>query len=229
MTAATPTGPPARSFGQVALAIAAAGLLVLLGRCSAAKPPEPAPAPPSVTVVRPTPSVIVAMRELAQLEGAEFHVEKVLDLSDKQRRLFGLVEAEDALLLVAVGDVVAGVDLKELKDEAVRADPEAKTVRLRLPPARILSARLDNERTYVHSRHTDALARRKESLETEARRQAEREIVAAAEQGGLVGKAQDSVRRTVEALLRSLGYEQIELEFEAAAPARSTADAAAPP
>ncbi len=42
--------------------------------------------------VRPTPSVITAVRDLARLETAEVHVEKVVDLTDRQSRFFGLIE-----------------------------------------------------------------------------------------------------------------------------------------
>lgn len=190
------------------VAIVAAGLGLAYGRFTA-----PAPAP-SVQVIRPTPNVVVAVRELARLEGAEYHVERVIDLSEKQKRLFGLVEAADAILLVASGDVVAGVDLSKLASDSIEADPEAKRVRIRLPRAKIFSTRVDNERTYVHSRDTDLLAKRNENLESDARREAERAIREAALESGIQERAEKGVRRTLEGLTRGLGYEQIEIVFE---------------
>ncbi len=126
------------------------------------------------------PAVISAVRELSRLEGVSFHVERVVDLRDKQETLFGLVDAEDAILLVASGDVVAGVDLGKLRPGDVVVDHERKTATLTLPPAEVFSARLDNEKTQVHTRKTDLLAKRKESLETEARKAAERTLQQAA-------------------------------------------------
>jgi hypothetical protein len=161
----------------------------------------------------PRPDVITEVRELSRLEGVSYHVERVVDLKDKQQSLFGLVTAEDAILLVASGDVVAGVDLAELEPKDVSVSADGHSVTIRLPPARVFSARLDNDRTYVHTRKTDALATRKESLETEARQAAERTIQSAAEDAGIIKRAEESVGRTVRALVRSLGFQEVHVDF----------------
>src|SRR6266511_1452799 len=62
----------------------------------------------------PGPDVITSVRELSRLEGVSYHVERVVDLKDKQEALFGMVAIEDAILLVASGDVIAGIDLGQL-------------------------------------------------------------------------------------------------------------------
>jgi hypothetical protein len=193
----------------VAVALMAAGAGVLVGRCSS-KPSTPAAT--SVSVLRPGPNVIVAVRDLAELTSAEYQVERVIDLTEQQTRFFGLVKAQDALLLVASGSVAAGVDLSALREADVRLDDARKSAHIRLPPAKILSSRLDNERTYVHTRRTDVLADRKESLETRARQEAERAIVEAARQGGILQRAQTNAGRTVETLVRSLGYDAVTVE-----------------
>jgi hypothetical protein len=159
------------------------------------------------------PAVISAVRELSRLEGVSFHVERVVDLRDKQETMFGLVNAEDAILLVASGDVVAGVDLGKIGPGDVVVDHERKTATLTLPPAEVFSARLDNEKTQVHTRKTDLFAKRKESLETEARRAAERTLQEAAEESGIREKAERSVERTVRSLVKSLGFERVDVSF----------------
>ncbi|MBM4434817.1 MAG: hypothetical protein FJ028_06925 [Chloroflexi bacterium] len=55
------------------------------------------------TALRPSPSVVLAVRDLARLESVEYHVERVIDLRDRQSLLFGLVRTRDAILFVAVG------------------------------------------------------------------------------------------------------------------------------
>ena len=95
--------------------------------------------------------------------------------------------------------------------------PDRQTVTLHLPPAEVFSARLDSDRTYVHTRTTDLLAQRKESLETEARAAAERTLQRAAEDAGIVQRAQESVGRTVRSLVRSLGFAKVEVDFRARA------------
>lgn len=159
------------------------------------------------------PAVITQVRELSRLEGVSYHVERVVDLKDQQRMLFGLVAADDAILLVASGDVVAGVDLGLLLPSDVSVADDGRSVTLRLPRAEVFSARLDNARTYVHSRKTDLLALRSGTLETHARQAAEQTLRAAAEEGGILKRAEDSVARTVSSLVRALGFENVRVDF----------------
>jgi len=159
------------------------------------------------------PDVITQVRELSRLEGVSYHVERVVDLKDEQRALLGLVPADDSILLVASGDVVAGVDLERLEAQDVVVSSDRRSVTIRLPPAEVFSARLDNDRTYVHTRKTDLLAARKESLETRARQVAEQTLRSVAEDAGIVKRAQDSVARTVRSLVRSLGFETVQVDF----------------
>jgi hypothetical protein len=163
------------------------------------------------------PDVITQVRELSRLEGVSYHVERVVDLHDSQQRLFGLVKADDAILLVASGDVVAGVDLGKLAADDIVISADKRSVTIHLPPAEVFSARLDSERTYVHTRKTDLLAQRKESLETEARAAAEKTLQNAAEDAGIVKKAEESVSRTVRSLVRSLGFADVRVDFRSRA------------
>ena len=165
------------------------------------------------TVLRPSPSVVVAVRELARLEGAVYSIERVVDLKEKQSRFFQLVQAEDAILLVASGEVTAGVDLAALAEGSVRIDPSRKKVSLTLPRATVFSRRLDNERTYVHTRKTDVWAKRQEDLESKARQEAERTLEEAAVRSGILPQAEKSVARTVESLLHSLGFTVVDVRF----------------
>jgi hypothetical protein len=195
-----------RGASSLLIGAVAIGLGVLLGHFGGAwlKPP---------VETKPLPDVITQVRELSRLEGVSYHVERVVDLKDKQQAMFGLVKAEDAILLVASGDVVAGVDLGALKPSDVVVSPDGRAVTIRLPPAEVFSARLDNERTYVHTRTTDLLAQRKESLESEARQAAERTLQSAAEDAGIVQRAEESVGRTVQSLVRSLGFSKVTVDF----------------
>lgn len=166
-----------------------------------------------VQAERRPPDVVSQVRELARLEGVSYHIERVVDLKDEQRRVFGLVSAGDAILLVASGDVVAGVDLGKLGPGDVQVTPDGRSVTIRLPPAEVFSARLDNSHTYVHSRKTDLLALRQESLETRARQAAEDTLRAAAQDAGILERAETSVARTVTSLVRSLGFEDVRVDY----------------
>lgn len=159
--------------------------------------------------LRSSPSVVVAVRDLARLESVEYHVERVIDLRDRQSLLFGLVRTQDAILFVAVGQVSAGVDLQELGEKDVVVDREKGTARITLPPARVHAVRLDNERSWVYARTTDLLAQRREDLETRARREAERTLEKAALDSGILQRARTNAEQTVAALVRSLGYTSV--------------------
>jgi hypothetical protein len=159
------------------------------------------------------PAVVLAVRDLARLDATSFHIEKVIEVSDAQSRLWGLVEAKDAILLVAVGDVVAGVDLAKLHDGDVSVDAATRTVRLRLPAADIASSTLVERATHVYSRTTDVLASRSEQLEGQARARAEDQMRKAAIEAGILERAQASAERTLRALLRSLGYDHVEVDW----------------
>jgi hypothetical protein len=213
----------ARAQRSTWLLLLAVPLLLAVGAFTALfLRPAPAILPPistSVTVLRPGPSVLLSVRDLARLETAEFHMERVVDLRDRQTHLFGLVKAEDALLLVAVGDVIAGVDLSALRPEDVilthENEPGLRSATLVLPAPTILVARLDSKHTYVHSRSTDLLAKRAESLEGRAREEAERAIKVGAEDAGILDKAAKNAERTVGALVKSLGYSEVHITFRA--------------
>jgi hypothetical protein len=197
--------------GGAALCLGVGAGLFAIKTCSTPPAPLLPPMSSSVTMVRPTPDVLLAVRDLARLESASFHMERVIDLSDKQSKLWGMVTTEDAILLVAVAEISAGIDLQKLTAEDVVVDPARRTAKIQLPAPEVLHAALDNDKTYVHSRKTGTLAERRENLETRARKEAERTLIESARQAGLLTRAAENSRRTVEALVRSLGYDKVEV------------------
>ena len=199
----------------VAAVVGGAGLVGLsVGLLLPRAPPKLPSLPPlssSVSVLRPTPDVVTAVRALARLETTAFHMERVIDLKDQQSRLFGLVSGEDAILLVAVADVTAGVDLGQVGHADVELSPDRKRVRIQLPRAVVLQTVLDSEHTYVHTRRTDLLARRNDTLETNARKEAERTLTQAALSAGILDKADDQARRVIRELVTALGFSEVEV------------------
>jgi hypothetical protein len=171
------------------------------------------PPPPSVITVRATPDILIAVRDLARLETAEVHVEKVIDLTDQQSRMFGLIRATDALLLVAVGRATLGVDLSKLGEGDVSMDAASKTAHLRLPPPELLQAGLDEKATYVYTRSTSLLARRNEQLESEARREAVESIKKAALAPDMVARAKAQAEKQLRSLITQLGAERVEITW----------------
>jgi len=159
--------------------------------------------------VRESPSLLLAVRDLARLETTELHFEKVIEVSDAQKRAFGLVEAKDSVLLVAVGDATVGVDLSKLEEGDVSLSEDGRAT-MRLPSPELLSVRLDEQKTYVHHRATDVLARRNEGLEGQARREAVAAIEKGARESDAFKRARGQAERTLRALALSLGVKDVD-------------------
>jgi len=200
-TSSTPTLAIIAIIGFLTLAGAGLAGYVIANRL--------APAASSRTVVRPTGTILMSVRDLARLKTNELHMEKVIDLTDKQSRLFGLVAASDAILLVAAGDVTVGVDLTKLGEGDFEVDRATGAARLTLPLPEILSVRLDEEHTYVYKRTTGLLAERNEQLESKARQEAVRAIDQAAREGDVMEKARKQAERQLGDLLQKFGVTRV--------------------
>ncbi len=114
----------------------------------------------------------------------------------------------EKVLLVAVGEVEAGVDLDELGPEDVRVTGD--TVYMNLPEARILDASLDEDKTRLYDRDRGLFKiRGNDELIEEARRDAEDRMVEAARDNDILDKAQDNAETSISTLVTSLGYDEV--------------------
>jgi hypothetical protein len=163
--------------------------------------------------LRARPALLLSIRELARLEAIELHLEKVIDLTQKQSRFFGLIATTDAILLVAAGDVTLGVDLSKVRDQDLAFDPETRAARLVLPAPEVFSARLDEKQTYTYTRVTGLLARRDEQLEARARQAALEAIVKATESTDARERAKVQVERTLRMLLSRTGASEVSVAW----------------
>ena len=154
----------------------------------------------SSIVVTPSPNLVVSVRELHRLEGASFHMERVIELDDRQSRLFGLIDAKDAILLVAAGDVTV--------------DWAQRSAHIRLPSPEVFSVAIDNGKTHVYSRKTDVLAARNEDLEGKAREEAESSMRKAALEGGILATSRKGTSQAVTGLARALGFTDVAIEWQ---------------
>jgi hypothetical protein len=163
--------------------------------------------------VKPDPvSIVHEVRALARLETIQYSVEKVITAETGQEFLGFLFG--DRLLLVAHGTVIAGVDLDKIGTDDVEAD-EAGRVTLVLPPAEIFTTVLDNEKSYIYDRDVGLLRRGDIQLESAARLAAEREIERTALEDGILDQAQVNAEAYLYRLLRSLGFADVTIRWEA--------------
>ncbi len=162
--------------------------------------PTPTIIPDPVTIVR-------EVRNLSRLETASYTVEKVITAETNQGPfafLFG-----DKLILVAHGQVIAGVDLAKMADSDVAVTAEG-TVEVTLPQAEIFVTALNSEQSYIFHRDTGVIGMNPD-LETEARQAAEEEIRKAALEDGILEMAQQNAKTYIRHLILTLGFEKVEI------------------
>ncbi|MEW5989279.1 MAG: DUF4230 domain-containing protein [Chloroflexota bacterium] len=159
----------------------------------------PAIRPDSVAIVQ-------EINDLARLETASMTVQQVVTAEREQEELWGLFG--ESLIFVAVGDVIAGVDLMQMSPADLQVyDPT--TVAVHLPEAEIFFTRLDNERSYVADRDKGFLATADPQLETLVRQQAEQQLLAAALEQGILERADTNAEAYLDSFLRGLGFTSV--------------------
>lgn len=157
-----------------------------------------------------SPVVIEDIQKLDRLDTVRMTQSVVVTKETGGTELRRFLTGEE-VLLVAVGDVEAGVDLSDLTEGGVRV--EDKTITLRLPEPEISSVSLDEEQTRLYDRDQGVLRLRPdETIVEEARREAQDELVAAARQNDIRATAESNAEDTIRTFLTTLGYEEVRFE-----------------
>ena len=157
---------------------------------------------PTPTIIPDPVTYINEVRALARLETIQYSVEKVITGETGGgtfQSLFG-----DKILFVGHGTVIAGIDMDKLKPEDMRYENGVLTVRL--PPAEIFIAALNNEKSYVYDRETGVLTRPDINLETLVRQRAEEEILRGALEDGILEQAQLNAEAYLLKFFAALGF-----------------------
>ena len=154
------------------------------------------------------PAVVERIRKLSRLETVIYSIDKIVE-GERQSAILPSFLAGDKLLLIAHGEVIAGVDLGQLK--AGDLSVEGDKVRIHLPEPQVLSTRVDNARTKVYSRTTGLIVTADPDLESKVRQAAEEQITQAAVADGILDKARQNARNSVTALLYGLGFHTVEV------------------
>jgi len=157
---------------------------------------------PTPTIIPDPVTYINEIRALARLETIQYSIEKVITGETGGgtfQTLFG-----DKILFVGHGTVIAGIDMEKLQPESMRFENGVLTVRL--PPAEVFIATLDNEKSYVYDRATGILAKPDVNLETLVRQRAEEEILKAAIEDGILEQAQLNAEAYLFKFFAALGY-----------------------
>jgi hypothetical protein len=163
----------------------------------------------TLTIDVSQPTVVDRIQRLQRLETVVYTMDKLVT-GAKENAILPDFLAGDRLLMIAHGEVVAGIDFANLKPGDVRVD--GKQVHLHLPVAQVFSTRLDSAKTRVYSRQTGLLVSTDPDLETQTRQEAERQLQEAALADGILRTAQQNAAATISSLLQGLGFEKVEFE-----------------
>ena len=196
---------------------------VLTATPTVTRPPSPpvtptltstsTPRPTNTPVPTPTPTptpILIAREELGKMVTIQYKLQNVSVVEQKDAswivRLFG----DNKIVLVATGEVMAGVDMTSLAEEDIVAS--GTTVKLIMPPAEILSVHLLPGESWVYDRKLNIL-KPNWQLELQAQQEAERSLREWSIDNGILEQAEQVFTTRIEALLRRLGFTDVTILF----------------
>jgi hypothetical protein len=155
-----------------------------------------------------TVALLKQVQPLSDLVTVKYIIEKAEIWNDPPQNLLGQMFAGDNhILILAHGVVKAGIDLSKLKPEDFEID--GRNLLLKLPPAQVTDAYLDDGQTQVIERTTGFLRAFDKDLEQNIRQMAVEDIRLAALRGGIRQEAEERARDVLTNLFRGLGFERV--------------------
>jgi hypothetical protein len=162
---------------------------------------------PTPTVTKIDPTVIVKeIQKLARLETAVVNSERIVKGERNQEQLWG--HFGETMTFVAYGQVVAGIDLSNFTKNGIVV-VDTKTIKVKLPKAKIFSVIIDNQKSYVASRDKGFLAYSDKDMESKVRLQAQIDCESNALNQGILDEANANAKNFIEDLLLGLGFETV--------------------
>jgi hypothetical protein len=161
-------------------------------------------------------AIVTRVRDLNRLETAAMRVVHVSTTSQGYNLVPNTLGG-DELTLMATGEVIAGLDLSQLRPTDVTRDADG-TIAIRLPPPQILVSRIDNGQTRVLTRKTGLLRKSDKNLEGRARQYAEIGIRQEAMKRGILTLAQQNGERKLAELLHTFGAQRLRFIEPGSAP-----------
>ncbi len=155
------------------------------------------------------PTVVRQIQQLQRLETVSYTMDKIIS-GEHDNAYLPKFLAGDRLLLVVHGEVVGGINLAGLQASDVVI--QGQKALIHLPPAEVLSTRIDNARTRVYSRDTGLFSSPDPNLESEVREEAERQLQQAALQDGILKIAAENARGTISGMLKGFGFREVDFQ-----------------
>jgi hypothetical protein len=153
------------------------------------------------------PVVVEGIQELDQLATVRW-TESVPVTRETGGDILGRLFSGEKIVLIATGNVEAGVDLGDINKDDVSVNGDSVTIDL--PEPEILSASLDEERTRVYDRDFSPLnIRPDDQLVEEVRVRALKKVEMAARMNGILDTAETNAENSIRAFVTTLGFEEV--------------------
>ena len=171
--------------------------------------PTATPMPTATPTALPVPD----WRAAGQLTSIEYINTIVIERNRPKTGLSMVIPGQDRIVLQVVGNIHAGIDLNKIKPENVRIN--GKAIRMVLPRAEIISVELMPEASRIYESDQTLIFSDYKGLEIEAMDEARQKLRENSEHNQkMLQMAETLARLQLTELLRSLGYEHIEIVFE---------------
>lgn len=146
---------------------------------------------------RSQPALLKSIQNISQLHSAVGNFEVVLDVKDGEKWVPDFIAGERSLF-VAAGTVNAYVDFSDFAEGDLALSEDGKSVKIRLPEAKLDKPNLDHDRTYLFSQKRGVINRVGDALSTqdpsELYRLAEQRVGSAAKKSELAQRAEENAR-----------------------------------
>jgi len=156
-----------------------------------------------------TAMVLQQVKTLSELVTVEYVLERTVVIEvPPEGVLRQMFEGQNRLLMVVHGNVKAGLDLSQIQPGDIQV--LKKRISIKLPPARITDAYLDEKQTRVVERSTGFLRSFDKDLEQSTRQTAVEDLRRAARVSGILKDADERGRMQLKNLFNELGFEEVD-------------------
>lgn len=165
-----------------------------------------------VTITTPVPVIVEKLQALNRLETVRQTDRHIVEAKSESQVLPDFL-GKDKLLMQVQTETVAGVDLSMLSEKDIHVRNGVVTIHMPYP--QIFYVRIDDRNSMVYTRERGLLVFHPDKdLERQARLKAQDDARLAAIHNDVLSTAQINAEQNLRALLKTLGFAQIEFKWE---------------
>jgi Protein of unknown function (DUF4230) len=174
-------------------------------------------------VDRTTPALMLALTDMARIEGSSGSFQVVVDIQDEAKYVPKALKGE-RIIYLAQGTASGTVDLAKLSSNSITTDETAKTVTIVVPHAEVSNLRIDLTKSKVLSHDRGLLDRiggavgEAPPMHPDLVKRAEQELKKIAAESELRMRAEENTKTLLTRIATGLGYTKVTVEFGSGGP-----------